>query len=272
MWGVPCQMDEIVKICKNRNLLLLEDCSHAHGARFKNKVVGSFGDLAAWSLQGAKIISGGEGGVITTNNKEFYYKILLLGQYNKRCKQEIDKNHKLYKYATTGMGLKFRSHPLAVCIAYEMFRNIERLLKVKRVFAKKMINAFSAFACITLPPAFKDIRYQPAWYGFVVQYKYDDPKIDKFFDALQAEGLVEVDRPGSTCPLNLLPLFQNPTDLFPAYKKDCFSYKPGDFPKAEKFYKFAIKLPVWAFVKDLAMVNAYIRGFKKVVENLDQLK
>ncbi len=77
MWGIPCKMDEIVKICKENNLLLLEDCSHAHGARYKNKIVGSFGDLAAWSLQGPKNVSGGEGRILLTNNKEFYYRALL---------------------------------------------------------------------------------------------------------------------------------------------------------------------------------------------------
>ena len=59
MWGVPCQMDRISKICKDNKLLLLEDCSHAHGAKYNGKIVGSFGDLAAWSLQGQKNITGG---------------------------------------------------------------------------------------------------------------------------------------------------------------------------------------------------------------------
>ena len=86
-----------------------------------------------------------------------------------------------------------------------------------------------------------------------------------------AEGLSEVDRPGSTCPLNLLPLFQNPVELFPIYEKHPFSYKPGDFPKAEKFYRNAIKLPIWATKKDLKMVSLYISGIKKIVNNFQDL-
>ncbi|NMC51285.1 DegT/DnrJ/EryC1/StrS family aminotransferase [Candidatus Kuenenbacteria bacterium] len=274
MWGVPCQMDKIVSLCRKNNLLLLEDCSHAHGAKFKGKKVGSFGDLSAWSLQGPKIISGGEGGIVTTNNKEFYYRILLLGHYNKRCKDEINKEHNLYKYSTTGMGLKFRSHPVAVRIAYSMLSNLDTILRVKRMFAKKIIKEFKKIPYFALPPAFSDPAYEPAWYGLVFQYKgynYKYPSIDNFFRAIQAEGLLEVDRPGSTSPLNLLPLFQNPTELFPIYKKNYFSYKPGDFPKAEKFYKYAIKLPVWALKKEHKMVDYYIKGFKKVCNNLDKI-
>lgn len=271
MWGIPCQMDEIVKICKKNNLILLEDCSHAHGARYKGKLVGTFGDIAAWSLQGPKNVSGGEGGILLTDNEEFYYRALLLGHYNKRCKQEIPKNHPFYRYATTGMGLKYRAHPLAVAIAYHVFKNLEKYLKVKRSFAKKMIEKLKNEKGILLPPAFFDPKLKPSWYAFVFQYNsknLGNLSIEKFFQALQAEGLNEIDRPGSTCPLNLLPLFQNPEELFPVYKKKYhFSYKPGDFPKAEKFYQNAIKLPVWSFKKDAKLVNLYIKGIKKVIKN-----
>ena len=247
MWGIPCKMDDIIKICKENNLLLLEDCSHAHGARYKRKIVGSFGDLAAWSLQGPKNVSGGEGGILATDNEEFYYQALLLGHYNKRCQQEIPKDRPFYKYVVTGMGLKYRAHPLAIAIAYEIFKNLDKYLKVKRLYAQKMIRELKELPGISLPPAFFNSKIKPSWYGFVFQYKREELEnlpIEKFFEVLQTEGLSEVDRPGSTCPLNLLSLFQKPIDFFPIYKKHSFSYKAGDFPKAEKFYQNAIKLPV----------------------------
>ncbi|MDF1498130.1 MAG: hypothetical protein P1P85_02090 [Patescibacteria group bacterium] len=63
---------------------------------------------------------------------------------------------------------------------------------------------------ISLPPAFFDPQIEPAWYGFVFQYNtkmVQNLSIEKFFNALQCEGLLEADRPGSTSPLNFLPLF-----------------------------------------------------------------
>lgn len=272
MWGMPCQMDRIVDICKRHKLLLLEDCSHAHGARYKGKPTGSFGDIAAWSLQGPKNVSGGEGGIMLTNNEEFHYRALMLGHYNKRCKDEIPHLHPLFRYATTGMGLKYRAHPIAIAMAYENFKKLDAYLSVRDKFAHKIISVLKNMPGITPPKIEKGV--QPSWYALIFRYNSSDLEnlpIDKFFKALQAEGLSEADIPGSTSPLNLLPLFQTPSELFPAYKKNSFSYKPGDFPAAEKFYKNAIKLPVWADKKDSTIVDSYIKGFKKVINNYKTL-
>ncbi len=272
MWGIPCQMDKIVEICKKHKLLLLEDCSHAHGARYNGKPVGSFGDLAAWSLQGPKNVSGGEGGIMATNNEGFYYRALLLGHYNKRCKQEIPSTHPLYRYATTGMGLKYRTHPLAITLAFEIFKKLDTHLAMRDKFAKRIIAALKNVPGFIPPQITNNI--QPSWYALVFQYKseaFQGLPIEKFFEAIQAEGLLEADRPDSISPLNLLPLFQNPTELFPVYKNNEFSYGPGEFPRAEKFYKNAIKFPVWADQKNTGIVTAYTRGIKKVVNNYKQL-
>ncbi|MEI8328159.1 MAG: aminotransferase class I/II-fold pyridoxal phosphate-dependent enzyme [Candidatus Taylorbacteria bacterium] len=272
MWGVPCQMEKIVKICKEKDLLLLEDCSHAHGAKIDDKLVGSFGDLAAWSLQGPKNVSGGEGGIMVTNEEELYYKALLLGHYNKRCKQEIPKDHPLYKYSTTGMGLKYRAHPLAISIAYENFQNLDRYHKTRSRFAEKIMSEVDKLSGLKVPMYPSTVN--PSWYGLVFQYDkagLDNLPIETFYDALKAEGLYEVDRPGSTSPLNLLPLFNRPEELFPIYLKDHFSYKKGDFPTAELFFENAIKIPVWAQENDTAIVALYIKGIKKVIENYREL-
>ncbi len=78
MWGIPCDMVPLLAVLeKHPQVLLLEDCSHAHGARINGQVVGTFGDGAAWSLQGQKVISGGEGGISLTKHRDFHTKQLL---------------------------------------------------------------------------------------------------------------------------------------------------------------------------------------------------
>ena len=73
MWGMPCNMSAIRDILrKHSNVLLIEDCSHAHAAKIDGQFVGTFGDAAAWSLQGQKSISGGEGGITLTKHAEIY--------------------------------------------------------------------------------------------------------------------------------------------------------------------------------------------------------
>ncbi|MEK6818722.1 MAG: DegT/DnrJ/EryC1/StrS family aminotransferase [Nanoarchaeota archaeon] len=272
MWGIPCQMDKIVKISKKYNLVLLEDASHAHGATYKSKQIGSFGDMSAWSLQGFKNISGGEGGILITDNEEFYYRALLLGHYNKRCLQEIPKNHKLVKFAVSGMGLKYRSHPLAVSLAYEGLKKLSKYQKLRNRYANQIIKKLSGNKILTplVPP--KGI--QSSWYGLIFRYNSKEAgglPIEKFYDAVRAEGLIEFDRPMSTMPVNNLPLFQEPWVLFSEYKKHQFSYKPGDFPKAEYFYKNILKIPIWATTNDKSVVAKYIKGIKKVIDNYSKI-
>lgn len=84
--------------------------------------------------------------------------------------------------------------------------------------------------------------------------------------------MTEADLPSSTCPLNLLELFKNPSVIFPSYLNNNFSYKEGDFPKAENFYRNAFKLPVWANKVDLKLVDNYIKGIKKVLDNYKEIK
>ena len=68
--GLPCEMDEIMKLARKNNIYVIEDCAQAHGAEYKGRSVGTIGDIGAWSFCQDKIITtGGEGGMITTDNK-----------------------------------------------------------------------------------------------------------------------------------------------------------------------------------------------------------
>lgn len=107
MWGVPWDMFTICSVLKQwPKVLLFEDCSHAHGAKFNGQLVGTFGDGAAWSLQGQKIVTGGESGISLTKHADFHYRQLIFGHYNKRCKLEIPSDHHLQQFSLTGAGLK----------------------------------------------------------------------------------------------------------------------------------------------------------------------
>ena len=78
MWGIPYNIRAICDVLQEHpNILLIEDCSHAHGAKIYGQFIRTFGDAAAWSLQGQKIISGGEGGITLTKHAELYYQQLI---------------------------------------------------------------------------------------------------------------------------------------------------------------------------------------------------
>jgi len=264
MWGYPAQMEEIVKVADEHNLLVFEDCSHAHLATRNNKVVGSFGDGAAWSLQGQKNITGGEGGIITTNNQELYIRANLLGHYNKRCKDEIPKEHPLYQYAVTGMGLKMRSHPLAVAFANEMLNCHDDYQAMRNKCAEKYDLLFSKYDFIeTLDHS----NTKPSWYAFIFKYsQVGDITREMLVDMLIAEGLLEVDIPGSTGPNHKLPLFTSPHALFPDFYSEGEVFNTNEeFSGADTFYNTIVKLPTWTQKSNVEILNLYLAGLEKVL-------
>ncbi len=260
MWGNPCEMDEIISICKENKLKLYEDISHAFGAEYKGQKVGTFGDATACSLQGQKVLTGGEGGFIITNNDEIFYKSLLLGHYNKRCKKEIPEDYELSKYSTTGMGLKLRIHPLACAIAKQQFEEINNILEGRKRIAQKIIDELSHIKDLEIiTPSEGNTS---SWYAMIFKYK-GERNLEEIEKELYDKGLQEIDIPGSTKPLNLLPLFQKPEVLYPQYRGKT-NYKEGDFPKAESFYKGILKIPVWSTEEEMPIVEKYITKIKEV--------
>lgn len=265
MWGIPCKMDKIKEICKKHDLRLIEDCSHAHGAKYKGQYLGTFGDIGVFSLQGQKIITGGEGGIMITNNKELYDRALLFGHYNKRCRQEISEDSKYYPYAVTGFGLKLRAHPLAIAMAHEQFSHLTEWHKNKNENAQYLTKLLSDVNHVTTPIFSED--QEPSWYAYVMQIDVSKLTIDihEFCDELINRGIADADVPGSTCPVNLLTLFQKPEVLFPQYK-DKIAYKEGDFPVAEKFFEQALKLPI-----DIERSKSYdtvLENYAEIIEKV----
>ncbi len=271
MWGIPADMPSIKAFCDEHKLMLFEDCSHAHGARIQGKLVGTWGTAAAWSLQGQKIVTGGELGILATNDPEIYVRAQLLGHFNKRSMQEIPQDHALYEYAVTGAGLKLRANVLGVAMANEQFTRLDQWLKQKREFAALFDSHIRQIPGLSIPSRYPDS--EPAWYAYVLQYDQDYfegvPR-SLFQKAVFAEGAIELDIPSSTCPLARLELFQQPEQLHTAYT-DYVSPRVQDFPQAESFYTKALKLPVWVRVADEATVRLYINAIEKVATNWREL-
>lgn len=263
MWGYPCKMDEIRRIADKYNIYLLEDCSHAHGGSYKGKKLGEWGDAAAFSLQGNKIITGGEGGIIITNDKYIYKNCIMLGHYNKRCKQEISRTSVDYKYAVTGKGLKLRAHPIAIRIAYEMFKDLDSINSIKQKMVKIVKNTIDTIDGLELNTPYDGSIN--SYYSLIIKFdpnKFKCKDVEEFIDALNAEGGVEFDKPGSTCPLNRLELFKNPTYLYPKYDK---IFKDDEtFENADAFYENSFKMPVWYNNEDVGIVIKYCDILKKV--------
>lgn len=273
LWGVPADMHGLCALADEHGLALMEDGSHAHGATVRGQKVGTFGRLGAFSMNGPKPLSAGEGGFVLTDDDEVFYRLLLHGHYNKRCKTEIPANHPLHQYAVTGMGLKLRIHPLAASIALDQLGHLDEYLAGRAAIARHLCAQLGELPSIAAPVIPEGAN--PSWYGLPLTYVPDELNglsIERFYAALHAEGCKEVDRPGSTGPLNLLPLFRDPEPLFPHYRRLREApYGPGQFPVAEAVHRHTLKLPVWHREEDMPLVDHYIEAFRKVIENHEDL-
>jgi dTDP-4-amino-4,6-dideoxygalactose transaminase len=234
----------------------------------------TIGRAGAFSMNGPKPLSAGEGGFVLTDDDELYYRLLLFGHYNKRCRNEIPEDHPLRPYAVTGMGLKFRIHPLAASIALEQLGHLDSYLNGRDFVARYLCSRLRELPGI-VTPTIPD-GHRAAWYGLPLTYvpeELNGVPVESFHAALLAEGLVEVDRPGSTCPLNRLPLFRDPNPLLARYgRNSSMSYEVGQFPVAERVWQHTLKLPVWHTEEDMPLVDRYIDGFCKVIDNHHELE
>ncbi len=126
--GLPAEMDEIRKICKDHKLFLIEDAACALGAEYKGKKVGGLSDLACFSFHPRKSITTGEGGLITTNNKNYYDELISL-----RSHGMINKNgEETYPL----LGYNYRMTDLQASIGIEQFKKLELILKKRRKLAE----------------------------------------------------------------------------------------------------------------------------------------
>lgn len=266
LWGVPCDMDRIVKIAKKHDIILLEDCSHAHGAALNNKLVGTFGIAAAFSLQGQKTVTGGEGGCVITDDDEIFYNLLLHGHYNKRCKTEISKDFNRYKYAITGAGQKFRAHPLAIAIANEQMKKLEQILAGRNKFAKRLNNNLKIINSIILPTIDENIRY--SWYAYVIKVKDNAGfSAQELCDTLNKNGMPDADTPGSTQPLEDLEIFKDPSGLFKEYESlPLPRYLQDNYSK--KYYKSIVKFPIWFQEDKLDLADDVSEIIKQSIKEL----
>ncbi|MGH3773348.1 MAG: DegT/DnrJ/EryC1/StrS family aminotransferase [Pseudonocardiaceae bacterium] len=95
LWGIPADLEGLSALADKHGLALLEDGSHAHGATIGRQKVGTFGHSTAFSMNGPKPLSAGEGGFVLTDDDEIFYRVLLHGHYHKRCRYEIPASHTL---------------------------------------------------------------------------------------------------------------------------------------------------------------------------------
>ena len=126
LYGHPSKMDEIVKISKKYKIHLIEDAAPALGAKYNNKLVGTFGIASAFSFQGAKLVVSGEGGMIITSNKSLNQKIKQFAAHGR------GNNKKKGSFWIEKIGYKYSMSNIQAALCLAQFERLEELIKKKR--------------------------------------------------------------------------------------------------------------------------------------------
>ena len=140
--GLSCDVDPILNFCKKNKIFLIEDCSQSHGAIYKGKKVGSFGDFSTWSFCQDKIIStGGEGGMISTNNKKLWLKMWSLKDHGKNYRSVFYKKHKTgFKWLHDNLGSNYRMTEMQAAIGREQLKTLNNKIKKRNSIANLYLN------------------------------------------------------------------------------------------------------------------------------------
>ena len=125
LYGKPCEMDPISKICKDHKLFLVEDCAQSHGAKYRGRLVGSFGDLAGFSFYPTKNLGClGDAGAVTTNSESYYNKIKMLRNYGSEK-----------KYHNTYIGMNSRMDEMQASFLSIKLKKLDEIIMHKRHLA-----------------------------------------------------------------------------------------------------------------------------------------
>ncbi len=270
-WGHPADMDKIMEIANKYKLLVLEDCSHAHGSKYKGKICGTFGDIAIFSLQAQKMIFAGEGGVLVTNNEKYHDRATLLGHYRDRSKEEI-KDPEYNKYWQTGFGLKLRMSLFNAIVAKYSLLNYKKHKENRHKCLNYLNKELEKTDYIENIYNSDDID-RGAWYGFKPLYlkeKLDNLDRKKLIEALRAEGM-HIGTPSGTVLANQ-PLYRDFPDLMFSKRKKKKTNKLDSFPNAIDVQENALSLPTFSnWNRDKDIIDQYILAFQKIQNNIKYL-
>lgn len=190
--GWPCDMDPILKLANERGIWVIEDCAQAHAARYKGHPVGSLGHLAAFSFCQDKIITtGGEGGMVTTNDERLWRRVWSLKDHGKDWDLMHEPPSGTFRYVHESLGTNWRMTEMQAAIGRIALQKLESWLSIRRGNADLLYHGLSALPCLRVPypPAFADHAY----YKF---YAFLRPELlrpgwdrDKIIAAINAEGV-----------------------------------------------------------------------------------
>ncbi|MCX5715314.1 MAG: UDP-4-amino-4,6-dideoxy-N-acetyl-beta-L-altrosamine transaminase [Candidatus Omnitrophica bacterium] len=251
--GHPAELDEIKKIAARNGLIVIEDAAHALGAEYKGSKVGcgKYSDMTILSFHAVKHITTGEGGMVLTNRKDIYEKLVMFRNHGiTRDKVKlINKNKPAWFYEMQFLGFNYRLTDIQCALGLSQMDKLNSFIKRRKEivkFYKQEFDSMEKVMCLN------ERGYAASsWHIFPIQIMIAKRR-DEIFNALRSKGI--------GVNLHYIPIY-----LQPYYKK--LGYKNGLCPRAEKYYERTITLPLYPQLSrgDLKRI---VNATKKIIDAL----
>ena len=228
--GQSCDMDEILQIAKEKNLFIIEDCAHALGSTYKSLKCGNIGHAGCFSFYPTKIITTGEGGMVTTNDATIYKKVTLLKSQAMSITSNERENKAIWKYDIVDLGYNYRLDEIRSSLGLSQLGRVDQINKKRISIAKKYDRLLKKIKGITVPKVGNTRNHIYHLYTIKVEKSYRMTR-DELFKKLYDNNI------GASVqyyPLHLMSLFKN------TYKT-----KKNTFKNANKLKDQVLSLPIY---------------------------
>lgn len=232
--GLPAQVERISHLARKHNLVVVEDAAHALGARYNGTPVGNcrFSEMTIFSFHPVKHITTGEGGMITTDNRKLYEKLLTLRSHGifKSREHFSRKKEGDWYYEMHGLGFNYRLTDFQSALGLSQLAKLDSFVAARRKIAQYYKEVFSVLPHLELP--FETKNSTSSYHLFVIRLKEGFFRVDrkKIFEFLREKGLL--------VQVHYIPIYWQPF-----YQS--LGYKMGICPIAEDYYRRAISLPIF---------------------------
>lgn len=251
--GQAVRHNEIRRICDEYGLTFIEDAAHAIGTAYSGKKVGCLADMTTFSFHPVKTITGGEGGLITTDDEKLFKRLMLARTHGITHDEELMKDapHEgIWCYEQIMLGYNYRLTDFQAALITSQMKKIEIFKARRQEIVKRYDEAFSKLEGIAVQ---KEIPESDTCRHLYI-IKLDLEKLSctrrQFFDAMSAENV--------QCQVHYVPVY-----WFPYYRH--MGYEKGLCPKAEEVYKGIMSIPIYPKMTDRD-VEDVIKAVTKITE------
>jgi dTDP-4-amino-4,6-dideoxygalactose transaminase len=270
--GMPADMDPIREIARKYGLVVIEDACQAHGATYKGTKTGALGDIGCFSCNRSKNLSGGEGGLWTSDNEDYWRHASRLREFGEVVLPDRPREYNAY-----GLGWMYRPHEFVNALILSQLDRLDEYNACRRKFAQYLTNALAEIPGVKGP--YTPDYANPCYFSYVVEFRPQEVGLDvtprewrlAAEKALAAEGIRMGQWQSMPVPAQ---------DVFKArvgYGKGCpwtcpfgrgdVRYDPQEYPRTIEFIDAHSYLSGVYPPNDMALMELYVEGFRKISEN-----